>query len=168
MFYILHISQIIYLYISFWWMTMTMTTISTSMTISTFIYGYKERISIIFASCDGHTYGRTDKAVYRVADSRLKMDGWINKRTTQNIDLLICHFKQPFWPPEHHKKTEKGHGYCRKLAKNCCAGKCKPHPFLRPAWTYRKNPRTLKRRSAKSSPVSASALFTYRPDQNSV
>ena len=47
------------------------------MTTSTFIYGDMERISVIFASCDGPTYlrtdGPTDKAAYRDARTHLKM-----------------------------------------------------------------------------------------------
>ena len=49
---------------------------STLMTTSTFIYGDMERISVIFASCDGPTYlrtdGPTDKAAYRDARTHLK------------------------------------------------------------------------------------------------
>ena len=60
--------------------TMMMTTLSTLMTTSTSIYGNKERISVIFASCDLRTYGRTygwtdgqtDKVAYRDARTHLK------------------------------------------------------------------------------------------------
>ena len=55
---------------------MTTTTISTLMTTSTFIYGDKERISFILASCDGHTDihtdGRTGKAANRDARTHPK------------------------------------------------------------------------------------------------